>query len=170
MDVLYIEQLLYNWRCLFSGLELDVRCSTIGKLWLQTRITVFFLISHLCVHPQIDWKLQIVYGSSAYWTTALLVGIFLWFRVCWVIWLENYVPRHTSVILWHNIVCVYCKPIHALLFSAQPCMTKNSCTLRLHTTHSVMALLPKMHHFIRTKLASYMCTTCWSVFPINRAC
>ena len=62
---------------------------------------------------------------SAYQTTALLLETFLvLFRVAWEIrQLESYGLRHTLVVLWYNIVCVYCRPIHTSLIGAQLCMT-----------------------------------------------
>ena len=88
----------------------------------------FFPISHLCVLTCITWKLQVIYGHSAYRMTALLLETFLvWFRVAWEIRLESYMyrPRHASGILWYNIACIYCQPVHTLLFGAQlhVCMT-----------------------------------------------
>ena len=78
------------------------------------------LRSYLWVLTCITWKLQVMYGRSAYRITALLLEIFfVWFRIEWEIWLENYGPRHISFILCYNIVCIYCKPIHRLLFGVQ---------------------------------------------------
>ena len=71
------------------------------------------------------WKLQAIHGCSAYWMTALLSKTSLeWFRVTLEIRLESYGPGCTSIILWYNIVCVYCKPVHTALFGIQLCMTK----------------------------------------------
>ena len=50
------------------------------------------------------------------------------------------------------------------LYGAQLCMAKNSHILWQYTTHQMTAFLAMMHHFIRTKLASY--TTCCSVFSL----
>ena len=122
MAILHVEWLLYYQRCLYSVLELNMRYNW----WVMAPNThcSLFLISHLCVLLHICWKQQVihVYGCSAYQTTALLSKTFLvWFWVAWEIWLKSYGPRHMSVVLWHNILCLYCKPIHICtsLFGAQ---------------------------------------------------
>ena len=111
MNILQIEWLLYYWRWLFSVLELDARYD--WQVMAPNTHRSVFPISHLCILTCIAWKLHVIYGHSAYWMTALLLETFLeWFRVAWEIWLESYGPRHALVILSHNIVCVYCKPVH----------------------------------------------------------
>ena len=56
----------------------------------------------------IRWKLQVIYGRSAYRTTAILSEtFFVWFRVALEIRLGSYGPRHASVSLWYNILCAY---------------------------------------------------------------
>ena len=127
MDIVHIKRLLYYRRYSFSLLELDARY----KWWVMAPNTPcsLFPISHLCVH----------YAQMAYthifkttgriwmfciWTTAILSESFLvWFRVAWNIRLESYDPKHASVALWYNIVCVYCKPVHTSLFGVQLNMT-----------------------------------------------
>ena len=52
-----------------------------------------------------------------------------------------------------RILCMYCNPIHTLLFGMQVRMTTKltytcTCTLRLHITHQMMALLPMMYRFV----------------------
>ena len=104
---------------------------TIGKLWLQTCIAVFLLLSHLCLLADIHitWKLQVMYGRWAYQMIALLLETFF---VCfivtggtWEIQLERYRARYAKVILWYNIVCAYSASLYicTLLFGAQLCMT-----------------------------------------------
>ena len=44
---------------------------TIGKLWTQTCIATSFQYDIVCVHTLTTRKLQVIYGRSAYWTTAL---------------------------------------------------------------------------------------------------
>ena len=150
-------------------LELDVKCDW----WVMTPNTHhnLFLISHLCILTSIHvtWKLQVIYERSAHQTTALLWVTFLvCCRVAWEIQLESYRPRHTSVVSWYNIVCVYCKCIHASLFGAQIHMgTKLTYLMTAHYTPNV-GLLPARHHFIRTKLASH--STPGSVLSINSVC
>ena len=52
-------------------------------------------------------KIQVTYGHSAHLITALLSETFLqWFRVAWEIHLDSSSPRHTSVILWYNIMYI----------------------------------------------------------------
>ena len=56
----------------------------------------------------ITWKLQVIYGRSAYRMTAILSEtFFVWFRVALEIRLKSYGPRHTLVLLWYDIVCMY---------------------------------------------------------------
>ena len=73
-----------------------------------------------------------------YYQKTLLV----WFRFAIEIPLESYGPRHVLVILWYNIVCAYCKPIHTMHHWHLYCQW---CIV-----------------FVRTKWASY--TTRCSVF------
>ena len=59
----------------------------------------------------------------------------LCFRVAWEILMENYGPRHTSVVLWYNTVCVCCKPVHTSLYVAQlPMTTKLTYLMTAHCT------------------------------------
>ena len=117
-------------------------------------------------------KLQVIYGRSAYWITALLSETFLvWFRVAWEIWLESYGSRHTLIILWYNIVmhilqaCTYVDIWCATMYDNKPDVAYDCTTT---TTHQMTALLPTTHCFIRTNLANYstLYTLC-SVFPIT---
>ena len=102
-------------------LELDVRYQR--QVMPPNTHHSLFSRSHSCVYSllrHITWKLQVVCGCSAYWMTAiLLVTFFVWFRVALEIWLESYGPRHASVILLCNIVCIYCKPTSTSLFGTQ---------------------------------------------------
>ena len=135
-------------------LEQDVRCNwQVMPLNMHRSV---FPISYLCLITCIIWKLQVVYVCSTYQKTALLSETFLvWFRVSWEIRLESYGSRHASVILWYNIVCLYCKPVHALLFLCNYTWKQNSCTLWLHTMHQTTALPQTTYHFIRANLDSY---------------
>ena len=84
-----------------------------------------FPICHLCVLTRITWKLPVIYGRSSCQTTALLSNTFLvWNRVAWEIWLKSYNPRHTLRLFSDiSLSCLYCKPVHTLLFGAQLHMT-----------------------------------------------
>ena len=89
----HIERQLYYRKCLFWGVRAacKIQLATFGSI----HSSQFLLIQHLCVLPRISWKLLVICGGSAYWTTALLSEIFLvWFRVAREIWLESYGPRH----------------------------------------------------------------------------
>ena len=128
---------------------------------------------HLCIHVHvlrhIIWKLQVIYGRSVYQVIVILSeAFFVWFRFAWEIWLESYGSTQASVILWCNIVWVYCKPAHKSLHGVQLhvclCMKQNSHTLWLHYTHQTTALPLMMHRFIRRKLTCY--TTCSSVVQL----
>ena len=97
----------------------------------------------LSTHTHVTWKLQVLCGCFAYQITALLSKTFLvWFRVVWEIWLESCNPRHASQSFSDTTLSfVHCKPVYTIQFGVQ---------LGL-----MIALLPMMHHFIRTNLASY---------------
>ena len=83
----------------------------------------------LCIQCTLDiclstWKLPVICGSLACWTTAILSKtLFVWFRAVLEIQLESYSPRHTSVVLWYDIVCVYYKSTYTLLFGMQLLLT-----------------------------------------------
>ena len=47
----------------------------------------------------------------------------MWFRVTLGIKLESYGPRHASVVLCYDIVCVYCKFVYTSLFGTQLSLT-----------------------------------------------
>ena len=122
MGVLHIEWLFYYRRCLFTVLELDVKCE--WRVIAPNMHHSLFPISHFCILTHITWKLEVIYGRYAYRMTVLLSKTFLQcFRVAWEIRLESYGSRHASVVLWFNIVCVYCKPVHTSIFDAQLRMT-----------------------------------------------
>ena len=86
-----------------------------------------FPISYFCIYSvlrHINLKTQVICGSLAYRTTAILLEtFFLWFKVALEIQLESYGPRHTPVIFWCDIVCVYCKSVYTSLFGLQLCLT-----------------------------------------------
>ena len=101
--------------------EMSIFCVKAGcKIWMASYASkhtsqsfsgkpIVHIQLHL-THTHVTWKFQVICGRSAYWTTAILLDtFFVWFRAAWEIWLESYGPRHASFILWHNIVCVYCK-------------------------------------------------------------
>ena len=89
---------------------------TNGEVRHQIRIAVSFSISNFCVYSvlrHITWKLQVICGSLAYWTTAMLSEtLFVWLRVALEIQLESYGPRHTSVILWYMTLYAYTQSIN----------------------------------------------------------
>ena len=122
IQTLYILNVCSTIRDVYFLLELDARYE--WRVMAPNIHHSFFPISHLRVLTHITWKLQVLYGCSAYQITALLRKTFLvWFRVAREIQLESYGPRHTSVVLWCKIVCVYCQPLYTALFGAQLCMT-----------------------------------------------
>ena len=45
--------------------------------------------------------------------------LFVWFRIALEIQLDSYGPRHVSVILSYDIVCIHCWSIYILLFGTQ---------------------------------------------------
>ena len=122
MDILHILQLLYYGRCPSSVLELDT--SYDWQVMAPNTHHSLFLINPLCILTRTTWKLQVVLQTFYILNDCYTIrDILVWYRVGWEIQLESYGPRHASVILWYNSVCVYCKPIHASLFGAQLHMT-----------------------------------------------
>ena len=122
MNILHIDDCSTTVDVHFSVLELDERYK--WRVMAPNMHCSLFPISHLCILTHITWKLQVIYGCSVYRTTATLSKtFFVWLRVAWEIWLKSYDPRHTSVVFWYNIVCVYCKPVLTLLSGTQLRMT-----------------------------------------------
>ena len=76
-----------------------------------------FSVSCLCILTCIAGKLQVIYGRSAYWMSALPPETFLkWYRVAWEIWLESYILRNVSVVLWATLSAYTTSPlIHCYL-------------------------------------------------------
>ena len=148
----------------FSVLELDVR----HDWWVMAPNThcSFFPMSHLCVLTCKTWKLQLIYGWSAYQMTALLSKTFLvWFTVARDSSGELLPQTRIICSLIQNCVYIASRYIHRYLVRNYA-WQQNSRTLWQHTTHQMITLLPTMHHFITAKLASYI--TCCSAFSINR--
>ena len=145
-----MEWLLYYRRCLFSVLELDERYD-----WWVMEPNMhhsLFPISHLCVLTYITWKLQVVYGCSAYQTTALLLEtFFVWLRVDWRATAPD---MHRS--FSDTTFCVYTANTYTHRYLVwNYAWQQNSHTLWLHTTDQTTALLPMMHRFISKNLAIY---------------
>ena len=112
---------------IFCVIELDERYD-----WWVTPPNMhhsLFPISHVCVYSElrrITWKLLAIYGRSAYRTNAVLSEtFFVWFKVTQGIRLESCGPRHTFVVLWYSIMCVYCKSVYTSLFGTQLRLTTN---------------------------------------------
>ena len=157
----------YRMTALLSGMS--IVCVKAGCK-MQNIYHSLFPISHFRVYSvlrHITWKLQVICGRSANRTTAILSEtFFVWFRVAIEIWLESCGSRHASVVLWCDIVCVYCKPMYTLLFGTQLRLTTKLTDLMTAYYTPNDGLLPTMHRLHWTKLASY--TTHCSVFSINR--
>ena len=99
----------------------------------------FFVISHLCILTPITWRLQVIYGRSPYWMTALLSEIFLvGFRVAQEIQMDSYGLRHVSFILWYKMVRLNCKPWYTSLFGVQLCMTTKLMYMYLMTAYCTL--------------------------------
>ena len=111
MSILYVRAgcEIHVWLASYTHVAPNMHCSV-------------FSIRHLCILTHIVWKLLVVHKCSAYRMTALLSETFLeWFRVACVIRLESYSPRHTSVVLWYNNVCVYRKPVDMYIHVREFC-------------------------------------------------
>ena len=90
--ILPIKQLLYYRRYLFSGLELYVRYDR--RVMIQACIAITFWYDILCILSLVTWKLQVRYGHSTYWMTALLSIICV--RAVCETWMMSYGSRHAS--------------------------------------------------------------------------
>ena len=107
-------------------------------------------------------------GRTWMFSTAILSEtFFVWLRVAVEIWFESYScttwDMHRSFSDTTLCACTASPYTHRYLVRNHA-WQQNSRTLWLHATHQMMALLPTMHRFRRTYLASY--TTCCSVFSL----
>ena len=81
--------------------------SSIGELWCQTYITTPFRYDILCILTLIVWKLQVVYGTSTYQMTALLLEMpIFWVRRACEIQLVRYGSKHASQSLSDKPFCI----------------------------------------------------------------
>ena len=151
-------------------------CSTIGDtcIYFRSELDVrynwhsLFVISNLCILTCMTGKLQVIYAPSAFQTSAVLSKIILvYHRVVWAILLASYCPINALVLLWYNVVCVYCKPVRTSLLGAQLCMTRKLTYLKTVYYTPNDGFTATTYCFIRANLTSY--TTCYSVFSINCA-
>ena len=101
------------------ALKLDVRYD--WRVMAPSTCCSFFSISHLCVLTHITWKLQVIFGRSAYQMIALLSETFLaWFTVAREFnWRATAPETHQSFSDATLCVYIYCKPVHISLFNAQ---------------------------------------------------
>ena len=145
---------------------------TISELHIQTHNTTSFPYDILCVLTLVTRKLQVMYGQSTYWITALLLEMSIFGvkpgcqrRVAWgtlyptgELWPHTHMIQHcVSILQAHTYIAIWYVGTH-----------DNKTHIPndwLHTTHQTTVFLLMMHHFIRTKLASY--NTHCSVFSIN---
>ena len=99
-NIVDIRWLLYYRRWPFSVLELDVRYN--WRVMALNTHRSFFPIIHLCILTHITWKLQVIYGHSAYGMTAVLSETFLvWFTVA-----REILQTCISHSLLQNCVCI----------------------------------------------------------------
>ena len=162
-----IKQLLYNWRCLFSQPEQYARYDW-QDMAPNTHHSPFPIRHFVRTYTHVTWKLQVLYGYFAYRTNGLLSETFrVWLWSCMrdptgELWPQTCIGRS----LIQHCVCI---------LQAHTCIVIWCATTRDNKTHVVydctpnvhqmMALLPMILHFIRTKFASY--TIHRSVFPIT---
>ena len=102
------------WRCRYQMtallLEMCIFCARGGCKILMTRYASKGASQSLSNKPFLRtlrhkaWKLQVIYGHSAYRTTPLLWDtFFVWFRFALEIQLESYSPRHAHCLIWHCV-------------------------------------------------------------------
>ena len=112
-----IEWLLYYRKCLFFMLELNIRYNW-QIMAPNTHRRFFFSKPFVSLHAQLENYRLYMDGQHIEWL--LYYQTFLvWFTVARETQLESYCPWHALVVLWYNIVRIYCKPVHTSLFSAQ---------------------------------------------------
>ena len=89
----------------------------ISELWLQTHIADSFWYNILRIITLITQKLQVVYGHSTYWMTALLSRMpVFWVKAACKIWLARhgskmhckFFPIHHLLLLTHNLETTSC--------------------------------------------------------------
>ena len=87
---------------------------TIGKLWVQTCITTTFWYDILCVLALVTRKLQLVFGRSTYWMTALLSEMSIsCVRAGCKIQMASYTSKHASQSLCDKpFLCIHCTKTH----------------------------------------------------------
>ena len=163
----------------FSGLELHV--SQNRSVMAQNTHCSLFPVHILCILTCtcLIQKLQVVYGCSAYPTTALPLETFLeWFRVAWENQLESYSPRFTHRLFSDTtFACVLQTYTYIPIWCATTCNNKTHVAYAC-TTHETMVLLPRTHHFITTKsyvqtyelLQSIASTYMWQCLPNYSGC
>ena len=95
-----------NRDCPFVGA--NCMGATVGKMWLQRHVAVFFLYAILCLLTRITQKLKFVWGCSTYQTTAPLLEISpLWLGVVCEIWMVSYGSKHATQPFSDTTFCVY---------------------------------------------------------------
>ena len=163
MEVVHIKWLLSEMSivCVRAGCEIQL-VSYGSKHALQS------LSNKQFVYTCITWKLQVMYGCSAYQITALLSETFL---VCLELhersnWKATSPNMHQS--FSDKTFCVYTASPYIHHYLVHNCAwQQNSCTLDCILHSKRWLYMPTTYDFIRTKLASY--TMRCSGFSINRA-
>ena len=129
-----------------------------GELWLQTRITVTFWYTILCILTCITWKLQVVYEHSTYQMTVLLSEMSIsWVRSAFEMWLVRYGSKHSSSLfpihhLWalmRNLKTTGCIPtgclhIKWLLYSQR----HSFCGLELYERSNWRVMAPNIRLYL----------------------
>ena len=154
MDILHIKWLLYYQRYLLSALELNARY----EWWVMApeMHCNLFLISHLCVLTRITWNFRSYVNVQhikrlLYYRRHFLYSLELHERSDWrAMFPDMYQSFSDTTLCTYNASAyIHCYLVHKYAWQ------QNLHTLWLHTAHQAMALLPPMHCFIRTKLASH---------------
>ena len=155
-SILRIERLIYNMRCVFSGLDLPVRYG--WQVMPPNTHHSFLPIGNLCLLPLITWTLhrsymvvlhikRVLYYRTYFLGELELLERFNWkptapdmHRGCSLI--QCYHPYAASSYIHRYLLCNYA-------------WQRNSHAFWLHTTNWMTVLLPTLRHFIRTNLDSY---------------
>ena len=160
---------LYYQRCLIfcvrAGQEIHVQMPSYASKYASQPLSyrAFFIYSILDTKVE-NFRLYVDVQHierMLYYCRYSLCGLELHQRTKWIPTAQDTNQSFSDITLGAYTASLYKDRYSVCNYTWQ----QNSCTLRVHTTHQMMALRPMMHSFIRTKLSSY--TTCCSVFWIN---
>ena len=133
MDIVHIEQQLYYRTCLiFVRDGCEIQLVSYGSKHASQSLSDMRFVSYKHNMKPTDCTCIEMFCISN--DCSAIRDIPCVVRVAWEIWLEGYNFRHTSVVLWYNIVRIYSKSVHISLFGLQLC--KSTKLTYLMTAHN----------------------------------